>query len=315
MAYKKKARKTPKADAHQIVTDAVIAFLESDDKGRWVKPWQKLFNDGNYCPTTSRAYEGGVNNMALNALSYFNGFKSEAWGTYKQWKDLSTDDSPVSVKKGAKAAYIFVPMIYTKKDGKGDPILDSKGDEKKGRSFKQVAVFNADQVDGFVEVKREMPESKVLDNDKVDTYISNLGIDITHGGNRAYYSLGGDHVRMPPKEAFKDVGKSSATEAYYGTKFHEGVHATGHESRCKRDLTGSFGNEAYAFEELVAEMGAAILCNQHGISDAPRADHAKYIKSWLRGLKDDKQAVFKAVGLAQKAIKWMDEKQPTSKKK
>jgi len=290
-----------KADAHQIVTDAVIKFLESGETGKWNKPWEALLQEGNYCPATEKAYNGFVNNMSLNVLAYVNSFGSQAWGTYKQWKSLGTDDAPVNVKTGAKAAYIFVPMIYTKKDRNGDAVTDSNGDEKKGLSFKQVPVFNADQVDGYTEVKPELPVSKVLDNAKVDRFVSKTGAQITHNGNRAFYSVGGDHITMPLKEAFKD------TEGYYGTLLHEMIHWTGESKRCNRDLTGGmFGNEAYAFEELVAEMGAAIMCNQFGISDEPRADHAKYIKSWLKGLQNDKNAVFKAAGLAQKAIKHLE---------
>lgn len=303
-----------KADAHQIVTDAVIKFLEDfvdvDVKDcQWTKPWTKLLADGNYCPATGNGYAGHLNNMALNVLAYANGFKSEAWGTYKQWKGLGTDDNPVNVAQGAKAAYIFVPMMFVRKDASGAPVTDSNGDEVKGRYFKQVAVFNADQVNGYTEVKPDLPVTKVVDNVEVDRFITRLDIDISHGGDRAYYSPATDHVRMPLPEAFNDVGDSTATEAYYGTKLHECIHATGHESRCKRDLAGMFGAAEYAQEELVAEMGAAILCNQFGISDQPRADHAKYIKSWIRRLQNDNQAVFKAVGQASKAIKWMEAKQ------
>lgn len=307
MARTKKA----KADAHQIVTDAVIKFLESGDTGKWQKPWETLLAGGNYCPATGNAYNGMVNSFALNALAWANGFKSEAWGTYKQWKGLGTDDAPVNVQQGAKAAFIFVPLMFTKKDSNGDAITDSNGDEMKGMSFKQVAVFNADQVDGYTEAKPDLPASAVVDSKAVDTFVKNTGADITHGGNRAYYSITGDHVRMPPKEAFKAVGNSTATEAYYGTKFHELVHWTGHESRCNRVFGKAFGNTEYAFEELVAEMGAAILCNQYNVSDSPRADHAKYIASWLKGLKGDKNAIFKAAGMAGKAIKHLEGYQPS----
>ena len=300
-----------KTDAHQIVTDAVIAFLEGNDNGKWTKPWEKLLTEGNYCPATSKRYNGFVNNMALNVLAYANGFSSEAWGTYKQWASLGTEDKPVNVKQGAKAAYIFVPLIFTKKDKQGAPITDNNGDELKGLSFKQVAVFNADQIEGYTEIKPELPANKVVDSAEVDTFIERTGAAITHGGDRAYYSPAGDHIRMPLKEAFNDMKGSTATEGYYGTKLHELIHWTSHDTRCKRDLTGTtFGTEAYAFEELIAEMGAAILCNQFGISDQPRPDHAKYIKSWLKGLKNDKNAVFKAVGQAQKAIKHLESYQP-----
>ncbi len=292
-----------KADAKQIVTDAVIAFLEGNHDAKdskWTKPWEALMSDGNYCPATGKAYNGFVNNMSLNAIAWGNGFTSQAWGTYKQWKSQGTDDAPVSVAKGAKAAYIFVPLLFTKKDGSGNAITDSNGDDVKGLSFKQVPVFNADQVDGYTEVKPEMPVSKVMEITEVDRFVAKSGAQITHGGNRAFYSMGGDHITVPLKEAFAN------TEGYYGTLLHELIHWTGETKRCSREMGGIFGGETYAFEELVAEMGAAMLCNQFGISDQPRADHAKYIKSWLKGLQNDKNAVFKAAGLAQKAIKYLE---------
>ena len=308
------ARKTPKADAHQIVTDAVIAYLEECEagnaKGQWTRPWTKLLTDNHYCPFTNKAYAGTVNIMSLSVLAWKRNFSSLAWGTYKQWKELGTDDKPVSVKKGAKSCYIFVPMIFSKKDASGNVITNSSGDEVKGLSFKQVPVFNADEVDGYTEIKPEIPPCKVVDDVVVDKFIARLGIDITFTGDRAFYSVTGDHVTMPIKEAFNDTPHGTATEAFYGVQFHEMIHATGHESRCKRPLANGFGSEAYAAEELVAEMGAAILCHMYGVSDSPRADHAQYIKSWLKALKNDKRMIFKACGQAQKAIKWMEGKQP-----
>jgi len=308
-----------KTDAHQIVTDSVIKYLEDceagTESGKWTRPWTKLLTDSHYCPATGKAYAGIVNTMSLSVLAYARGFTSQAWGTFKQWKSLGTDDAPVSVRKGSKAAYIFVPLLFNKKDGAGNVITDSNGDEVKGLSFKQVAVFNAEEIDGYTETKPEVPPCKVVDDAVVDRFIANLGIDLGFGGDRAYYSPAGDHVRMPVKEAFTDTPHGTATEAFYGVQLHELVHATGHESRCKRDLTNAFGSEAYAAEELVAEMGAAILCNMFGVSDSPRADHAQYIKSWLKSLKNDKRMIFKACGQAQKAIKWMEAQQPTPMEK
>ena len=109
-----------KTDAHQIVTDAVISYLEAFERGeldsKWVRPWEKLLTDSHYCPSTGKAYTGIVNMMALSVLSWERNFGSKAWGTFKQWKELGTEDKPVSVRKGAKACYIFVPIIFSKKD-------------------------------------------------------------------------------------------------------------------------------------------------------------------------------------------------------
>ena len=303
-----------KADAQQIVTDAVIAYLEAFEKGEmdstWVRPWEKLFVR-HYCPATGKSYEGFVNTLALSVLAWQRGFTSTAWGTFKQWKEMGEN---VSVRKGAKAAYIFVPLLFTKKHADGSTMIDGNGDEIKGLTFKQVAVFNAEDVDGWTEPTVVERTNKVADVPAAEKFLKNLNADFSHGGDRAYYSPAGDHIRMPDPKQFRDTPFSTATEAYYGTKLHEYVHWTGHESRCKRNLANAFGTEAYAEEELVAELGATMLCHEFGISESPRPDHAQYIKSWLRRLKDDKRMIFKACGQAQKAVKWMQDQQPTAKK-
>lgn len=301
-----------KVDAQAEITDAIIAMIESGDTDGWVRPWAKLLNGGHYCPATQRAYEGFTNIFALNVQSMTRGFASQAWGTFKQWQSLGTEDSPVCVRKGEKAVYIFVPLIFKKKDKSGAVLVNSAGQEQKGLAFTQKAVFNASQVDGYEEVKPEMPVSAVVDDAKVDKFINNLGVAINYGGDRAFYSPTGDAIGMPDREAFMATPTSTATESFYSTLLHEATHATGHESRCKRPLMNVRGGEEYAKEELIAEMGAAILCNMFGISDSPRADHAQYIKNWLQALKGDKKYIFQAVAKAQQAIKWMDGKQPVS---
>lgn len=309
MARKEKV----KIDAQAEITDAIIAMIEDGGNTMgWTRPWAKLLNGGHYCPATERAYEGFTNIFALNVQAMMRGFASQAWGTYKQWQSLGTDDSPVSVRKGEKAVYIFVPLIFKKKDKSGAVITDSKGNEQKGMSFTQKAVFNADQIDGYTEVKPEMPISAVVDNAKVDIFIGNLNIPINYGGDRAFYSPVGDAIGVPDREAFIATPTSTPTENFYSTLLHEATHATGHESRCKRPLMNPKGSPDYAKEELIAEMGAAILCNMFGISDSPRADHAQYIASWLKALKGDKKFIFLAVSKAQQAIKWMDAQQPVS---
>src|SRR5690606_32215090 len=124
---------------------------------------------------------------------------------------------------------------------------------------------------------------------------------IENGGSRACYLPSLDVIRMPERMSFSGTATSSATEAYYSTLFHELTHWTASSHRCDRDLSGAFGSEAYAIEELVAELGAAFLCADVGISSAPRADHAAYIGSWLKCLKSDNRAIFKAAAQASKA--------------
>ncbi len=108
---------------------------------------------------------------------------------------------------------------------------------------------------------------------------------------------------MPAFPAFRDA------VAYYATLAHEVTHATGHASRCARDLKGRFGEEAYAAEELIAELGAAFLCADLALAPEPRPDHAAYVASWLKVLRGDKRAIFTAAAKAQQAADWMHARQ------
>ena len=128
---------------------------------------------------------------------------------------------------------------------------------------------------------------------------------ICHGGNQAYYAIGADYVQMPPFEAFKDA------ESYYATLAHEMTHWTRHQTRLDRDFGRKrWGDEGYAMEELVAELGSAFLAADLALTPEPREDHAAYIGSWLKVLKQDKRAIFSAAAHAQKAADYLASLQP-----
>ncbi len=136
-----------------------------------------------------------------------------------------------------------------------------------------------------------------------ESYFSASGADIRSGGNRACYSEGSDHVQMPPFESFRDA------ESYYATLAHELTHWTKHPRRLDRDLGRKrFGDEGYAMEELVAELGAAFLCADLDLTPTPREEHAAYIAAWLKVLKGDKRAISSAAAHAQKAADYMNER-------
>jgi antirestriction protein ArdC len=139
-----------------------------------------------------------------------------------------------------------------------------------------------------------------------ESFFEGLGAEIRHGGNRAYYQPKDDYIQLPQFEAFRDA------VAYYATLAHESTHLTGHSSRLDRDLSGRFGDDAYAAEELIAELGAAFLCARLGLANEPRLDHAAYLSSWLRVLRTDERAIFTAASQAQAAVDWMEEQQAHS---
>ncbi len=180
-------------------------------------------------------------------------------------------------------------------------------DETGTRLFARATpVFAAEQVEGYAApALPEPPANPVEPIERAEAFVAATGAIIHHGGSRAFYRRSTDEIHLPPREAFIGTATSTAAEAYYSTKLHEMTHWTGIESRCNRQFGKRFGDDAYAIEELVGELGAAFLCADLGISDAPRADHAQYLDTWLRVLKADKKAIFTAASMASQAAEFL----------
>jgi antirestriction protein ArdC len=140
---------------------------------------------------------------------------------------------------------------------------------------------------------------------RADRFFAATGADIRHGGTRAYYAEGADYVQMPPFETFRDA------ESYAATLAHEVMHWTKHETRLARDFGRvRHGDEGYAKEELVAELGSAFLGADLELTPEVREDHAAYIASWLKALRDDKRLIFNAAAHAQRAVDYLHGLQP-----
>ena len=167
-------------------------------------------------------------------------------------------------------------------------------------------MFNVEQIDGLPEhyyATEPLPVSERLEH--ADDFFRNTAAEIRTGGNRAFYAIGEDYIQMPPFEAFRDA------ESHAATLSHEAVHWTRHSSRLARDFgRKQWGDEGYAKEELVAELGSAFLCADLGITPDVRDDHAAYIASWLEVLKNDKRFIFTAASYAQKAADYLHSLQP-----
>jgi antirestriction protein ArdC len=166
--------------------------------------------------------------------------------------------------------------------------------------MKGYTVFNADQIDNLPDRFKVIPpaappSSRIERIAHAEAFFDATGAKVRHGGNRAFYTTDADFIQLPPFESFRDA------ESYAATKAHEFVHWTGHDSRLARPIRNRFGTEDYAKEELVAELGSAFLCADLGITPEVREDHAAYIASWLKSLKDDKRLIFRAAAHAQRA--------------
>jgi antirestriction protein ArdC len=163
-------------------------------------------------------------------------------------------------------------------------------------------VFNIEQIEAlpaqyYAPPKNPLPLAERIES--ADRFMMGTGAAISHGGDRAFYAPGPDRVQLPPFEAFRDK------ESYYATVLHELTHWSGHKSRLDRDLNNRFGDSGYAREELVAELGAAFLCADLGITPEIRDDHAAYLGHWLDVLREDKRAIFSAAAHAQRAADYL----------
>jgi antirestriction protein ArdC len=234
----------------------------------------------------------GVNVLLLWGEATMKGYVSPLWVTYKQATMLGGQ-----VKKGEHGALVVYADRYTKTETNG------KGEEEERQIpfMKGYTVFNAEQVDGlpphFYARANVPPRFEPIAH--AEAFLSSGDATIHHGGNRAFYSPAKDFIQMPPRESFRDA------VSYYATLAHELTHWTSHPERLARELGKRFGDNAYAIEELIAEMGSAFLCADLGLIPETRDDHAAYLASWLKVLKADSHAIFTAAAQAQRAADFM----------
>lgn len=279
-------------DIYETVTNTIIEALENGLTGKLEMPWHGVSALPSNASTKNN-YRG-VNVMLLWAYQAKNEFKHGIWATYKQWKDLGAQ-----VKKGEKGA----PVVFWKSI-EVEPTEDNEG-SRNCMFAKYSTVFNLDQVEGYTLPVKEFKPSEIDSINEADELMKNCGVEIRHSDRGAYYNVTLDYINLPCPETFKDTNDSSATENYYSTAFHELTHATGAKHRLDRGKGNKFGSTDYAIEELVAELGAAMLCVTTSVSPAPRQDHALYIQNWLKALKNDKKFIFAASSQAQKAVDFL----------
>jgi antirestriction protein ArdC len=282
-------------DVYTRVTNKIIEDLE---KGQltWRKPW----SSEHLAENVSRPLRAndvpytGINTIMLWATAAEKGYTSQYWMTYKQASEMKAQ-----VRKGEKATTVVYADKITKEEA------DESGEAKTKHIpfLKTYAVFNVEQIEGLPEAFYKAPEVKLLNSDerilKVDDFFSNTKAVIRKGGKAAYNETQ-DQILMPPYESFYEA------KGYYATLAHELTHWTKHSSRLNRDMGRTrYGDEGYAKEELVAELGSCFLAADLGLEPESREDHAAYIQSWLKVLKDDKKFIFTAASFAQRAVEYI----------
>jgi antirestriction protein ArdC len=269
-----------KMDIRQVITNKIIAMLEkggNEARTRWTTAAQRGFPRNG---KTGDAYRG-VNVLILWDEAIERGYSSNVWMTYKQAEGMGAQ-----VRKGEKAVMCaYFEMVKNKAKEEG------QSENEKDEFFpmcKPFWLFNVAQIDGLPEAVSATSEiintfNPIEDAEKL---LAASGAVIHHGFDGAFYSYGKDQICLPAIENF------TTAEYYYATALHELTHWTGHESRLNRQFGKRFGDDAYAFEELVAELGSAFVVGHIGFVDVTIEGHAAYVENWLKVLKNDKTAIF-----------------------
>lgn len=283
-------------DIYSRITNRIVADLETGVRP-WYRPWSTDRAAGRIVRPLRHngiPYKG-INVVMLWSASVAHDYTSPLWLTFKQALELGGN-----VRKGEHGELVVYAnrVVRTETGGNGEEI------EREIPFLKGYTVFNAGQCEGLPAHYNAQPEAPALPLpariEQADRFFAGTGASIRHGGTRAYYAAGSDHIQMPPFETFEDAESHAATLA------HELTHWTKHPSRLDRDMGRvKWGDEGYAREELVAELGAAFLCADLGIAPDVRPDHAAYIASWLEVLKQDKRFVFSAAAHAQRAADYL----------
>lgn len=289
------------ADRANVYERITATFIEALEKAKtpteW--PWVRAAQAGvPMNAATKRAYNG-INRLLLGCAMHAGA--SSYWATFNQWKGLGA-----TVKKGSKATLVvyYGDLWVDENDNRVAP--EAPG-ARKIVYPKGSMVFSADQVEGWEAPATPMVAEGADHLEEVDAFIGATGAIVFERGDRAFYSPAADTITMPERTLFKDTAQASASVHFYGTLLHELIHWTGAKHRCAREFGARFGNEAYAAEELVAEIGAAFLSADLGISPTPRADNVNYVANWLRVLKGDTRAIFTASTAATKASTFLHE--------
>lgn len=285
-------------DVRQVITDRIIAMLEQGGnvfRERWTRAAARgMPRNGK----TGAPYHG-ANVLLLWDAAIEHGYASNVWLTYKQAAALGAQ-----VRRGEKAVMC---AHFERKAPSGGRDLDSDrradgAETQEGGQVHQVQsgylmcvpfwVFNVAQIDGLpgevIEAASESPVSSHPPVERVLRLLGGCNATIRHGFERAMYRPDLDEIRLPWPKRF------TSGEAYCATALHELVHHSGHASRLNRQFGQRFGDAAYAFEELVAELGSAFVMGHCGLVDATIEGHAAYLDSWLQVLRSDRTAIFTA---------------------
>ena len=284
-----------RSDLYQRITNQIVAELEQGVRP-WVQPWSAADGDGRV--VRPLRFNGvpyrGINVLLLWSAAMAKGYGAPIWMTFKQALELNAH-----VRKGEQGS----PVVYADKLTRMENDPATGEDVERTIPFmKSYTVFNVAQVDGLPDTYYAKPAPRNETIQRIagaDAFFASVGAQIVHGGSRACYVTSTDNI-LPCIDFFRDA------ESYYATLAHEATHWTRHPKRLAREFGRKrWGDEGYAMEELVAELGAAFLSADLDLTPDIREDHAAYIASWIAVLKNDSRAIFAAAAHAQRAVDFL----------
>lgn len=283
-----------RADVYTRITSEIITAIESGASG-WRMPWHHSGSSITR-PTnvqSAKRYRG-INVLALWVAADSAGYAEGLWGTYTQWQAAGAQ-----VRKGERATTVVLWKEFKPSQRDNEDEGEGGDDDGRPRLFARAFwVFNRAQVENYdPAVRPVLPETDRIA--AADRFFADLRIPLVSGHHDAHYRIDEDRIYMP------DFGSFTSPADFVGTLFHEAGHATGAKHRLDRDFGKGFGDRARAMEEAVAELTASYVLADLEIAHHPRSDHAAYIASWLKLLKDDPRAIFTAASKAQQAADWM----------
>jgi antirestriction protein ArdC len=272
-------------DLYRTVTQQIIAAIEQGVRQRGEPLWRGQGGAQGlpYNIATGKRYRG-INVLSLWIATQTHAYASGGWLTYRQAAALGGQ-----VRRGARAVQVVYYQPVERR-----PVAAETGDEepRPGIVLRTYALFNREQIDGLEPAPAATPFPRIA---TAEAIMAGSGAVIIEAGAQAYYRPHSDEIHLPTRERFDHA------ENFYAVALHELTHWTGHPHRLARNFGGRFGNESYAFEELIAELGAAFLCADLGLAAATLAGHAAYVEGWLTVLRRDKAAIFTAASHASKA--------------
>ena len=279
---------------HEEFSEKIIGLLERE-LAPWQKPWEPARGMSFHNPVSGTVYKG-VNRLNLAISSLENGFDDPRWMTMRQ-----ANEQGFRIRRGSKSTTI-VYYSFTRErdrlDDAGRPILGEDGKPERETVLLErpmvrfSRVFNGSQVDGLPPLELPAKRYEWEPQERAEALLKASGAVIKHDqADRAFYRPSTDEIHLPPRSSF-DAG-----DKYYATALHELGHWTGHASRLDREF-GPRGSQAYAREELRAEIASWMLGEDIGVGHDP-GQHAAYVQSWIQALKEDPHEIIHACRAAE----------------